>query len=79
MSQLMLNPLQQVNLPTKPYIHNVAQDRYWGLGGLSVFHWKRKKSMQQAIVYFNFGKEEKSDMILANQKKENSEEHNYSY
>lgn len=72
MSQLTLNPLQEVNLPAKAYVYNGAQDRYWGLGGLGVFHWERKMSMQQTIV-FNSGGEKKikSGMILASQKKEN--------
>lgn len=63
MSQLTLNPLQEVNLPAKPYVHNGAQDRYWGLGGLGVFHWKRKKSVQQMIAYFNSGGEKKINQI----------------
>lgn len=76
MSQLTLNPLQEVNFPAKPYVHHGAQERYWGLGNTSVFHWKRKNSMQQTMVYFNSGGEKnKSDDILAKQK-ENSEEHN---
>lgn len=53
MSQLTPNPLQEVNLPAKPHVHNGAQDRYWVLEGLGVFHWKRKKSMQRTIIYFN--------------------------
>lgn len=42
MSQLTLNPLQEVNLPAKPRIHNGTQDRY---RGLDVFYWKRKKEL----------------------------------
>lgn len=53
MSQLTLNCLQEANLLAKPYAHNGTEDK--SLGGLGVFHWKRKRSMQQAIVSFNPG------------------------
>lgn len=68
MSQLTPNPLQEVNLPAKPCIHNGAQDRYWGL---DICLLEQKKT----IVYFNLGGKE-SDTKLANQKKEKLEEHN---
>lgn len=77
MSQLTLNCLQEANLSGKPYARNGTEDRYQSLGGLGVFHWKRKKSMQQIIV--NPGGGKTPGITWTNKKKENSEEYNQSY
>lgn len=68
MSRLTQNPLQEVNLPAKPYVHNGAQDRYWVLKGLGVSHWKKRQCNKQLFVLI-LGRKKISDTIPANQKR----------